>query len=88
MRPGNKREATMREVRRVAEGAIIWALLAVALAVLIGVGACVQPPSRPAAASAEMVEAPHPELLPGEYRGPEAREVVEILDRYYAGHPE
>jgi hypothetical protein len=72
----------------VAEGAIIWALLAVALAVIIGVGARVQPPRRLAATSAEIVEAPHPELLPGEYRGPEASEVVEILDRCYAEHPE
>jgi hypothetical protein len=75
-------------VQTAAEGAIIWALLAVALAVIVSVGGWVQPPGRPAAANAEMVEAPHPELLPGEYRGPEAREVVEILDRYYAGHPE
>jgi hypothetical protein len=72
----------MRRVRAVAEGAIIWALLAV----IIGVGARVQPPGRLAATSGEIVEPPHPELLPGEYRGPGAREVVEILDRSYAEH--
>jgi hypothetical protein len=78
----------MRRVRTAAEGAIIWVLLAVALAVIIGVGARVPPPGRLAATGAELVEAPHPELLPGEYRGPEADEVVEILDRYYAERPE
>jgi hypothetical protein len=88
MEPGQDREETMRRFQGLADAAIIWSLLAVVLAVIIGFGAVAPRPGRLRATSAEMVAPPNPSLLPGEFRGRTVGEVVEILDRYHDEHAE
>ena len=83
---GDGGEATMRELRRWADGLIILAALAAAATAIMlaagrGRGPAIEPGPVSASGIAEPLTPPHPEPLPGEFRGPTAEEVLDVLER-------
>jgi hypothetical protein len=75
----------MRELRRRADGPIILAALAAAMAILLaagrGRGPAIEPGPVSASGAVGRLAPPQPELLPGEFRGPTAEEAVDVLER-------
>jgi hypothetical protein len=81
---GDGGETTMRELRRWADGLIILAALAAAAIMLAagwGRGPAIKPGPVSASGAAGQLSPPHPEPLPGEFRGPTAEEAVDALER-------
>jgi hypothetical protein len=76
----------MRELRRRADGLVILATLAAAATAIMlaagwGRGPAIEPGPVSASGAAGQLAPPHPEPLPGEFRGPTAEEAVDVLER-------
>jgi hypothetical protein len=83
---GDGGETTMRELRRRAEGLIILAALAAAATAIMlaagwGRGPAIEPGPVSASGAVGQLSPPHPEPLPGEFRGPTPEEVADVLER-------